>query len=507
MATSQRWHRPLWQVEQRQRNGAGKDKSNDNGKGNENGNADGNIVTLASSASGESSPGKSNNGNNGKGNGNGNGAGKDKSSGNGKGNKNGNADGNIVTLASSASGESSPGKSNNGNGNGKGNGKGKENSSGNGESASKERPIGIVEAGSTTSQNSRRVPGAIGAQDTITNEEHDKRASKIKALSIQSLDAAAEEGKQYVRGDPMLAGIDGGGGSSIFAEGGDGSSPLVIGGKKRGWQAEAQSGLFAASSGFHNTLRFSVCSATIVSVGLLLAFHFEVLNKGLARHFPSGSVWTPNTWEFAMYVQYIQQIAAISALTLLKTPFFLWEFTDLFSWANLLVYRSEDNSSASGRRLTTIILGSLVGYGDRIGTSEMDLMFETISGFALIVGFFVGVLLGATLYNKWREHIGEKARRGVIWRCLGLLPLVWFFSLLPLTMTVSFEVSMEFKSSMLELWSLVVAFLVIILVICGVAGVVARTVRSATYGDFAHVLSGAHSTPTTDTVAVSSSCW
>ncbi|EEY53114.1 uncharacterized protein PITG_06737 [Phytophthora infestans T30-4] len=249
----------------------------------------------------------------------------------------------------------------------------------------------------------------------------------------------------------MLAGIDGGGGSSIFAEGGDGSSPLVIGGKKRGWQAEAQSGLFAASSGFHNTLRFSVCSATIVSVGLLLAFHFEVLNKGLARHFPSGSVWTPNTWEFAMYVQYIQQIAAISALTLLKTPFFLWEFTDLFSWANLLVYRSEDNSSASGRRLTTIILGSLVGYGDRIGTSEMDLMFETISGFALIVGFFVGVLLGATLYNKWREHIGEKARRGVIWRCLGLLPLVWFFSLLPLTMTVSFEVSMEFKSSMLEL--------------------------------------------------------
>ncbi|ETP44851.1 hypothetical protein F442_08618, partial [Phytophthora nicotianae P10297] len=295
----------------------------------------------------------------------------------------------------------------------------------------------------------------------------------------------------YIRGDPTFTSISDEGSSSIFSEGGNGSSPLVIGGKKRGWQTEAQTGLYAASSSFHNTLRFSVCSAAIVSIMFLMVFHFEVLNKGLARHFPTGSKWTPNTWEFAMYVQYIQQIAAISALTLLKTPYFLWEFTDLFSWANFLVYRAQDDPPASGRRLTTIILGGLVGYGDRIGTSETEMMYETISGFALALGFFLGIVFGATMYNRWLEHIGEKGRRGVIWRCLGLVPLVWFFSLLPLTMTVSFEISMEFKSGMLELWPLVVAFLVLILVICGVTIVVVRILLHRTERDLRRLRSRA----------------
>ncbi|KAG3084379.1 hypothetical protein PC121_g5424 [Phytophthora cactorum] len=47
-------------------------------------------------------------------------------------------------------------------------------------------------------------------------------------------------------------------------------------------------------------------------------------------------------------------------------------------------------------------------------------------------------------------------------------------------MAVSFEVSMELKASMLESWPLVIAFLVIVLAICGVTGVVARTLLHST---------------------------
>ncbi|KAG3105003.1 hypothetical protein PI125_g13516 [Phytophthora idaei] len=511
-------------------NGNGKEKSNGNGNGNANGNANGkdDIATLASSTSGEteSSPGKSNSGKD-KGNGNG----KEKSNGDGNGEENGTATTDLVNdsqqvrgvppsastaalgpsqldgqikatpvLASPDAGAKStstntPRGENSMTNSPTTRGSDSQRTAGGPsnkdsvvtkevpefEVETSEIPTSNMDATSPTSVKQTSGSATISdTKDTSNNEKQDKQATRIEAMSVQTLDAATEQGKQYVRGDATFSGIVDEDGSSIFAEGGDGSSPLIIGGKRRGWQAEAQSGLYATSSSFHNTLRFSVCAAAIVSVGLLLVFHFEVLNKGLGRHFPPGSMWTPNTWEFAMYAQYIQHIAAISALTLLKTPYFLWEFTDLFSWANFLVYRAQDDSTASGRRLATIILGGLVGYGDRIGTSEVDLMYQTISGFALVLGFFLGILSGATLCNKWREHIGEKGRRGVIWRCLGLVPLVWFSSLLPLTMAVSFEVSMELKASMLESWPLVITFLVIVLVICGVTGVVARTLLHST---------------------------
>eukprot|EP00644_Phytophthora_capsici_P012135 jgi/Phyca11/106393/e_gw1.12.225.1 len=271
-------------------------------------------------------------------------------------------------------------------------------------------------------------------------------------MSVKTLDSATQEGKQYVRGDPTFSTITDGSSSSIFEQGGDGSSPLVIGGKKRGWQAEATSGLYAPSSRFQNMLRYSVCTAAVISVILLMVFHFEVLNKGLTCHFPPGSMWAPNAWEFILYTQYIQQIATISTLTLLKTPYFLWDFTDLFSWTHFLVYRAQEEAVV-GRRLATIILGGLVGYGDRIGTPEIDLMYRTCAGFACVGGFFICMALGAGTYNKWRVYIGEKGHKGVVWRCFGLILLIWFFSLLPLTMAVSFELSMEFKSHMIELWA------------------------------------------------------
>ncbi|GMF60842.1 unnamed protein product [Phytophthora fragariaefolia] len=326
-------------------------------------------------------------------------------------------------------------------------------------------------ASTSTKQNPDSKQHSPGTENSGLGD----KVIKLEAMSIETMNAAAQDGQQYVRGDPSTAGLTVHDGSSNFDDGA-GDSPLVIGGRKRGWQTEAQSGLYAASSRFQNGLRFSVCAAALISVLLLLIFHFEVLSKGLDRYLPSGSVWAPNSWEFLLYAQYIQQIGVISALTLLESPYFLWDFSDLFSWSNFLVYHAPDEYYLKERRLRTVILGGLVGYADRIGTNEMKLLTSTCAGFAVVISFFLGVVLGSSLWGKWREPHSNIGRKGIAWRCLGLVFLIWFFSLLPLSMAVSFEVSMELKAQALELWPLSIGFVVVVIVIFGFIVVVTRAI-------------------------------
>ncbi|RLN32208.1 hypothetical protein BBJ28_00005187 [Nothophytophthora sp. Chile5] len=320
--------------------------------------------------------------------------------------------------------------------------------------------------------------------DTKSKSDH-KATDTVEALTVDTGTSVTQDAKQYVRGDDTQQSVLAGGSGTFEGDDVAGASgePLVIGGRKRGWQASAQSGLYAVSSRFHNILRFSTCVAALLSVALLLAFHFEALNDRLACHFPVGSSWSPNTWEFVLYVGYIQQISAFSAMTLLQTPYFLWDFTDLFSWTNFLIYRAQDDltssSSGSDRRLTTIILGGLVGYGDRIGTNESMLLCHVCAGFALVALVFLVLAFGANVLGRW--HRGDNNRgRSVSLRCLGLAVLVWFFGLFPLSMAVSFEISMELQARVFVLPLLLLAFAVVIAGFFGVVALAGRAILHRT---------------------------
>ncbi|RLN57441.1 hypothetical protein BBJ28_00005140, partial [Nothophytophthora sp. Chile5] len=314
----------------------------------------------------------------------------------------------------------------------------------------------------------------------------DHKADTVEALTVETGTSVTQDAKQYVRGDDTQQSILAGGSGTFEGDDAAGASgePLVIGGRKRGWQASAQSGLYAVSSRFHNILRFLTCAAALLSVALLLVFHFEALNDRLACHFPAGSSWSPNTWEFVLYAGYIQQISAFSAMTLLQTPYFLWDFTDLFSWTNFLIYRAQDDlpSSSSGpdRRLTTIILGGLVGYGDRIGTSESVLLCHVCAGFALVALVFLVLAFGANvLGRRWRRGDNNRGR-SVSLRCLGLAVLVWFFGLFPLSMAVAFELSMELQARVFMLPLLLLAFAVVIVGFFGVVSLAGRAILHRT---------------------------
>eukprot|EP00644_Phytophthora_capsici_P006412 jgi/Phyca11/127146/e_gw1.66.189.1 len=210
----------------------------------------------------------------------------------------------------------------------------------------------------------------------------------------------------------------------------------VIGGRNTYVDTEDSDVLSSTAAGFHEFLRYASVAFAGISVALLLFFHFVSLDANLLW---VNAAWSPNTWEFLFYVGYLQQMQATSELTLLKTPYFLWDYTDSFAWSNFLL--QDSSSDSASRRLETIVLGGLVSYADRIGISEESILTHGAIGFAVIMGVLIVVFLVLAVLAK------RKAERAVSIRALGLGVLVWYFALFPLSMLASFEISMEVQSS------------------------------------------------------------
>ncbi|TMW66066.1 hypothetical protein Poli38472_003831 [Pythium oligandrum] len=265
-------------------------------------------------------------------------------------------------------------------------------------------------------------------------------------------------------------------GGTVVDDGSDtGETPRVIGGRQRTDPTNANT-MSASSAAFHDTLRFSSCAFAGVSLALLLFFQFTAVD-GTMRW--TGG-WSPNTWEFAVYVAYLQQMSSISQITLIKTPYFLWDFTDPFAWTSFLIQSdwsssnslSSDVESAGARRLTTVIIGGIVAYADRLGSQETDILTNCV----VAIGVVVAVLLLAFILSAYfvrrntessqyqdstistREQVARIQRLRIRSSCvLGLCVLVWFMTLYPLGLYSSFEISMEIQAGLMSTVPLLVA--------------------------------------------------
>lgn len=263
----------------------------------------------------------------------------------------------------------------------------------------------------------------------------------------------------------------------------------IIGGRKSR-VGNVSSGLYVSSSMFQNVVRYTACVASVLSVALLVGFHFVYLDGRLRwpTHSP-GIYWSPNAWEFVVYTGYLQQTMVLSPMTLMQTPFFLWEFTDIFAWSNLLMYKNPNPAASDGRRLDIIILNSLVGYADRIGADEASLIFRVDAGFAVVL--VVVLALAAALYgvDKWRSIVrssdstDHKLHASCARRLLGLCVLLWFFSLFPLTLVGSFEVAMEVQASMYSSGPLVLSMVAVVAISAGGLALAARSVLHTSSSD------------------------
>ncbi|KAL7681799.1 putative transient receptor potential channel Flc/Pkd2 [Plasmopara halstedii] len=261
--------------------------------------------------------------------------------------------------------------------------------------------------------------------------------------------------------------------------------PNVIGGRNTYVDTEDSDILSASTSALHDFLRYSSVAFAGISLALLLFFHFVSLDATLLW---VNAAWSPNTWEFIFYISYLQQMQITSELTLLKTPYFLWDYTDSFAWSNFLIQDTTSTGSPDSRRLETIILGGLVSYADRIGIPEDNLLIHGAIGFAVIMGILVTVFLVLAVLAKRKAEralddssdlsnytSGVHRLRSVSIRALGLCVLVWYFALFPLSMLASFEISMEVQAAVVA-DPLIVAIIALVLVCFGVLAIAGRVI-------------------------------
>lgn len=319
----------------------------------------------------------------------------------------------------------------------------------------------------------------IGLNDPFFDSEPSKETS-VKPVVLNIAGNTGENGsnnyKQYIRGKTAAS---------------DSNNALpydtnVIGGRNAYVDTEASDVMSASAAAFQEFLRYASVAFAGISVALLLFFHFVSLDANLVW---VNTAWSPNTWEFLFYVGYLQQMQTISQLTLLKTPYFLWDYTDSFAWTSFLIQKS---TQSGFRRLETIVLGGLVSYSDRIGISESKILIHGAVGFAVIMGILVLVFLVlATLAKRKAERAldetsdltnytsGVHRLRSISIRTLGLCVLVWYFALYPLSMLSSFEISMEVQAAMAA-DPLVIAIIALVLICLGVLVVAARVIMHKT---------------------------
>lgn len=300
----------------------------------------------------------------------------------------------------------------------------------------------------------------------ITEEETE--APKPVVLDIRDSDTPTETPKLYVRGDVATdAPSSGSGSEATDGGGGTANTPNIIGGRHRNAAVEADAILSSSSTAFHDFLRYASCAFAGISVALLLFFHYVSLDATLSW---TTALWSPNTWEFLLYVGYLQQMASVAQLTLLKTPYYLWDFADSFAWTNFLLQRSVSSGS---RRLETVVLGGVVAYADRIGIKESKVVVHAIVGFlvvfaVLLVLFFAIAVLAKRKAEQAMDasnlHVSTQSvhqLRSASIRTLGLCVLIWFFALYPLSLFASFEISMQIQSKTVVASALLVSILAI----------------------------------------------
>uniref|UniRef100_M4C302 TRP C-terminal domain-containing protein n=1 Tax=Hyaloperonospora arabidopsidis (strain Emoy2) TaxID=559515 RepID=M4C302_HYAAE len=258
------------------------------------------------------------------------------------------------------------------------------------------------------------------------------------------------------------------GGLRTLKDGIDSFNNTVVGGGNRSnLPPGASISLSSTLQQTQNALLYTSCALGIVSSVLLVFFHLLALQRPPWR---DGSVdgseqgggnsrantgWlTPNVWELAVVVGYIQHINSISMLDLTKAPQIVLDFTDSFSFANLHL-SSVAATAVSGvsRRLQLIILTGVVAFSDRIGIDEDEALMTSFWFFLAIVAVVVVLFAMAAGFVFYRHRMSPSAwspfatdlRSSFAMCVVGLGVTMWFLCIFPLVVMSSFELVMEMR--------------------------------------------------------------
>ncbi|KAJ0400489.1 hypothetical protein P43SY_006668 [Pythium insidiosum] len=251
----------------------------------------------------------------------------------------------------------------------------------------------------------------------------------------------------------------------------------VIGGKDAVDAETRQMSSVEKSS--YEFLQYCGSVVAVVSVALITALHFAELTGG-AMTSVASPLAAPSSWEFIAFVGYIQSLSAIGHLLTRGVPAYLWKYADAMSWTVFIPFHGT-KSAIGSRRLNDVAIDGLVGFADRVGVRETDLLNQCVAGFLIVLGVLVLVAAAVWVFNRWkrsqlrlendpfsmllqREHARGQKRLLVV---AGVGVLVWLFALYPLAAVASFEIAMEVRAKEISSGPLTIACLMLLVVCFG----------------------------------------
>nr|CCA21408.1 mucinlike protein putative [Albugo laibachii Nc14] len=323
------------------------------------------------------------------------------------------------------------------------------------------------------------ITGAVSSKVSAI----DKPAATISdiktTMSAPAEDLSSSTLRMYVRGTPLV--------KKAQTEGIN-QGIVVIGGRNRFPTDDGLSSELSQSERMiQKVIKYAASAFAGITVAFLLFFHFVLMDRTLSWQ---NVFWAPNSWELIYYIGYLQQMSSLSQLTLLKTPYFVWEYTDSFAWTGLLVQLNLGPGRGTiTRRLQEIILGGIVSFGDRLAVREDKILYQALIGFSivfatLLLAFFLFAIC-AKCFSAKRAEFPQTSYfryRKISIRTLGLCILFWYCSLFPMTMYASFEMSMDYKAGVV-FSALFVAILLLVLLCIGGLIVCGYVIMHATETD------------------------
>lgn len=334
-------------------------------------------------------------------------------------------------------------------------------------SASSESMGTVIPADTSDIDNS--AAEAIGKQtDSGSSDEEDQMAldnNNLILLGDTGSKIIYTDGSTVTTFDKFTRGQD----LKALEGGSGGFSDVVVGGSNRSnLPPGASISLSSTAQEVQNALLYASYALGIVSTVLLVFFHVLALQRPpwLGGPSESGSQdggngrstmgWlTPNVWELAVVVGYIQHVNSISMLELTKAPQIVLDFTDSFSFANMHLSSVTTTAvSDASRRLQLIILTGIVAFSDRIGIDEdqalMTAFFFFLAVVAVVVVLFA-IAAGFAYYrhrmsaDTWSAFWPTSLRNSFAMYVIGLGVALWVISVFPLVAMSSYELVMELQ--------------------------------------------------------------
>lgn len=314
------------------------------------------------------------------------------------------------------------------------------------------------------------MPAQTPDIDDVTSDEVAKRSylgSKNQTTKDINMILLGDTGSAIVYTDGSLTKTfekytrESGNLQSLKDGSGSNSHLIVGGGNRANVPPGASISLSAMSQGIQNALLYTSHALGIVSIILLMIFHVLALRRPpwlsktiYSNRRASVGYFTPNVWELAVAVGYMQHVGSIAMLELTKAPQIVLDYTDSFSFVNLhLSSVTTTTVSAATRRLQLIILTGIVAFADRIGIHEDKALMNAFWFFLAVVAALLmlfAAIAGIVYYNHTMSKASSvlyrtRLRNSSAMCVVGLGVALWILSIFPLVSMSSYEVVMELR--------------------------------------------------------------